>query len=237
MEKKQQIEVIKRNFHAIVERIENAARAAGRDPDSVSLLPATKYAGIPTMEVLYEAGIREFGENQVKAAEEKARTLAPDAVFHLIGHLQRNKAARAVTLFKTIQSIDSERILKEVSKKAAARVVPILLEVNIAGDPDKYGFQEPDIFTALERAASCKNIVVQGFMTVPPFRRDPEEVRPFFRKLREVRDAARERGLGDGKLTILSMGMSHDFEIAVEEGATCVRVGSALFEGIEAERI
>jgi len=225
-------ETLSRNLARIRDAIDRRCRSAGRDPREVRLLPATKYASVEIMEALLELGVTEFGENQVKHAEEKAARLGDRAVFHLIGHLQRNKVKRALRLFRSIQSLDSVRLAEEISKRSGASTIPVLVEVNVAEESRKYGFAPSEVFEALRTIDSLPGLRVEGFMTVAPYTEDPESVRPYFRRLREIRDEARRLGLGDGKLDVLSMGMSNDFPVAVEEGATVIRVGSLLFEGV-----
>ena len=223
-------EPLRCNLTRIRERIAAACARAGRSPDTVSLLPATKYADIEVMRALVRIGLRTFGENQVKAAEEKAAALPPDITFRLIGHLQRNKAKRALALFSSIESLDSRRLAEELSRRRAGQsAFPVLLEVNTGEEPGKHGFRPAEVVSALEIISALPGLRVEGLMTVPPYLPDPESVRPYFRALRQLRDEARQRGLGDGRLDTLSMGMSGDFEVAVEEGATVVRIGSALF--------
>ena len=221
------------NLAQIRRRIDAACARVDRAPDTVRLLPATKYAGIEVMHALLAIGLRSFGENQVKMAEEKAAALGPEAQFHLIGHLQRNKVKRALRTFRSIQSLDSLRLAEEVAKRMAGSSIPVLLEVNVGGEEQKHGFLPGEVFGALEHLAQLPALCVEGFMAVPPYCPDPAGVRPYFRRLREIRDAARQRALGDGKLETLSMGMSADFEVAVEEGATIVRVGSVLFSRVD----
>jgi pyridoxal phosphate enzyme (YggS family) len=235
MDRQALVATLHENLIRVRQRMAASCRRADRDPGGVALLPATKYATCAVMEAFMTLGVREFGENQVKAAEEKARRLGSDAVFHMIGHLQRNKAKRAVALFRTVQSVDSVRLAEEIARRAAGRgaPMPVLLEANLGGEAAKYGFAEAEILSALERISRLPELRVEGFMTVPPYTEDPEEARPYFRRLREIRDEARRRGLGDGTLAVMSMGMSNDFTVAIEEGATVVRIGSALFTGIE----
>jgi len=226
------IEKLRENLQKVKARIELSAKKVGRRPEEIKLLPATKYADLRIMRALVALGLREFGENQVQQAEEKAKLLGPEITFHMIGHLQHNKVKKALKIFASIQSLDSLRLAEELSKRAGERVVPVLLEVNVGGEPQKYGFAPEELFEALAKIEKLENLQVLGLMAVPPWKEDPEEVRPYFRRLRELRDEARKRGLGKTGLPELSMGMSHDFEVAVEEGATCVRVGSALFGGL-----
>jgi pyridoxal phosphate enzyme (YggS family) len=180
-----------------------------------------------------ELGLRDFGENQVKMAEEKAAALGPSARFHLIGHLQRNKVRRALRLFRSIHSVDSLKLAEALSRRLGGEHLPVLLEVNIGSEEQKHGFLPEELLPALEHISPLPGLCVEGFMAVPPYRADPEEVRPYFRRLREIRDEALRHGGSHGKLETLSMGMSGDFEVAVEEGATEVRVGSALFEQVK----
>jgi PLP dependent protein len=218
------------NLARIRAGIAAACGRAGRDPAAVTILPATKYADIPTLEALVRLGFRTFGENHVQEAEEKARAIGDRAAFYLIGHLQRNKVKRALLLFRAIHSVDSVRLADEISRRLEpGRTLPLLIEVNVAGEEQKHGFPLAEALPALAAISAMPNLRVEGFMTVPPFAADPDAVRPHFRRLRELRDEARRRGLGDGTLDTLSMGMSNDFPVAVEEGATVVRIGSALF--------
>ena len=222
-----------RNIAAVRARIDAACTRAGRDPASVALLPATKTAGAGMLRAFMALGITRFGENQVRQAGIKAEALGPGARFDMIGHLQRNKVKTAVKLFETIQSVDSVRLAEEIDRRAAPAVMPVLLEVNVGGEPSKHGVAPGDVFAVLERLQDLAGLRVDGLMTVAPYHDDPERARPCFARLREWRDAARARGLGDGRLATLSMGMSHDLEAAIAEGATVVRVGSALLEGVQ----
>ncbi len=221
------------NLAAVRARITARCEACGRPAGEVLLLPATKYAGVPALQSLFRLGLRQFGENQVLAAERRAAALPSEAVFHLIGHLQRNKVKKALECFRTIQSVDSLRLAEEIERRAAPRLAEILIEINTGGEPQKHGFTAEEALTALEAMRSLEHLRIRGFMTVAPWASAPEEVRPCFRRLRLLRDEARRRGLGDGKLDVLSMGMSNDFEAAIEEGATIVRIGSALFAGLD----
>ncbi|HAK94813.1 MAG TPA: YggS family pyridoxal phosphate-dependent enzyme [Planctomycetes bacterium] len=225
------------NLASLRARIDARCRACGRDPAGVLLLPATKYAGIAVLRALAGLGVRAFGENQVLDAERKAAALAPGIEFHMIGHLQRNKVARALRLFRAIHSVDSLRLAEELDRRAAGCSVRALIEVNVGGDERKCGFAPGDAIPAMEAMRAFPSLRIEGFMTVPPFETDPARVRPFFRALARLGDEARRRGLGDGRLATLSMGMSNDFETAIEEGATIVRIGSALFAGLDAEAL
>ncbi|HNS00507.1 MAG TPA: YggS family pyridoxal phosphate-dependent enzyme [Planctomycetota bacterium] len=225
------------NLASLRARIGARCRACGRDPAEVSLLPATKYAGVAVLRALAGLGVSAFGENQVLAAERKAAALPPGIEFHLIGHLQRNKVARALRVFRAIHSVDSLRLAAEIDRRARDRPARVLIEVNVGGEERKHGFAPEDAIPAVAAMRSYAGLRIEGFMTVPPFETDPEKVRPFFAALRRLRDEARRLGLGDGKLAALSMGMSNDFETAIEEGATLVRIGSALYAGLDAEAL
>jgi len=183
----------------------------------------------------YAAGIRVFGENRVQEFAAKADALRDltDAEWHLIGHLQSNKAAKSAELFAGVDSVDSIRLAEKLNV-AAERVgkrMPVLIEINVGGEAAKSGVApgSEELEQILVGAPGWKNLVVRGLMTIPPYTEDPEESRPFFRQLRKIRDNVVARRLPSVSMDVLSMGMSHDFEVAIEEGATCVRVGTAIF--------
>jgi pyridoxal phosphate enzyme (YggS family) len=183
----------------------------------------------------YAAGIRVFGENRVQEFAEKFTGLAhlPDAEWHLIGHLQSNKAGRASELFDAVDSVDSLRLAERLNAAAATlgKKLRALIEINIGEEQAKAGLPpaSPELEAILEAAPRLEHLEIQGLMTIPPFFGNPEDARPYFRKLREVRDGIAQRQHSRVAMGVLSMGMSHDFEIAVEEGSTCVRVGTAIF--------
>ena len=187
------------------------------------MVVVTKTIAPSQIEAAFHAGIRHFGENRIQEAEAKLgqlQNLNPRPTWHLVGHLQTNKAKTALELFDIIQSVDSIR-LAEVLSRRARRAIPVLLEVNIGGEESKFGLSEGELFEAVEQTSRLPNIEVNGLMTIAPLVADPEEVRPVFRRLRQLRDS-----LG---LEHLSMGMTDDFEVAIEEGATMVRIGRAIF--------
>jgi len=183
----------------------------------------------------YAAGVRVFGENRVQEFERKIDGLGDlgEAEWHLIGHLQTNKAAKAAELFGAVDSVDSVRLAEKLNAAAGAlrKTLPVLIEINVGGEEAKSGVaaESGELEQILLGAPRWKNLAIRGLMTVPPYTEDPEGARPFFRRLREVRDQIAGRGLEGVAMDVLSMGMSHDFEVAVEEGATCVRVGTAIF--------
>ncbi len=183
----------------------------------------------------YAAGQRLFGENKVQEFEKKAAELADltDAEFHMIGHLQSNKSKKAVEIFHAVDSVDSVKLAERLNAAAAelSKTLPILLEINVGGEEAKSGISLDwtEVEPLLANAVRWPNLELCGLMTVPPFSEDPEEARPYFCQLRELRDEIARRNFPRVKMDVLSMGMSHDFEVAIEEGATCVRVGSAIF--------
>jgi hypothetical protein len=230
---------IAENIAAVRERITVAARRAGRDPEVVALMAVCKTKPAEEIRAAYEAGQRLFGENRVQEFHEKSGDLqdlmiGPDlAEFHLIGHLQSNKTNRAAEIFQAIDSVDSLAVLERLHT-AALRLnkhLPILIEVNIGGEDQKAGLSpdSQDLEQILHAAPSLLAISIRGLMTVPPFTDDPEGARPYFRRLRELRDQIAARKLPAIGMEELSMGMSHDFEVAIQEGSTCVRVGTAIF--------
>ena len=209
------------NLAAVRVRMASAAQRAGRDPETVRLIAATKTKPAALVRAAIDAGATDIGENYVQEASAKRAEVGDGARWHLIGHLQRNKAARAVEVFDCVQTVDSAALGAALSRHAAAqgRTLRVLIEVRLGGEATKNGV-EPDELPALVEALRLPSLLVDGLMTVPP-PGDPESARPHFRILREWRDR-----LG---LRELSMGMSDDFEVAIEEGATMVRVGRAIF--------
>lgn len=223
------------NLAAIHERIARAARRAGRNPDDVRLMAVTKTVFAERIAEAYAAGQRLFGENRVQEFAEKQPALAQlhDAEFHMIGHLQSNKAGKAAELFHAVASVDSTKLADRLNAGAEklGKSLDVLVEVNIGNEDAKSGvaLESPELENILSSAPSWPHLRLQGLMTVPPFTEDPKGARPYFRKLRELRDRLAARAAGPIKLDTLSMGMSHDFEVAIEEGSTCVRVGTAIF--------
>ena len=213
------------NVAGIRVRIARAAERAGRDPAAVGLVAVTKYTGPGGIRAAYDAGLREFGENRVADAAAKLAELEDirsSMIWRLIGHLQRNKARAALGLFDIIDSVDSERLAERIDGLASSPI-PVLLEVNVSREPAKHGFGLAEIDEAARRIERRSNLEIRGLMGMAPQVDDPGEARPYFRALREKAES-----LG---LTELSMGMTGDFEVAVEEGATMVRIGRAIFAG------
>ncbi|MBN9015355.1 MAG: YggS family pyridoxal phosphate-dependent enzyme [Rhizobiales bacterium] len=222
---------MKRNLAAINERIARACDKANRDPQSVTLVGVSKTVGREAVDAAYEAGLRHFGENRVQDAIQKfAEPMPSDAVLHMIGQLQSNKASQALKLFHVFESVDRPSIIAELDRQAAKleRDVPVLLEVNVAGEAQKAGCQQADAATLAKQVVASQRLQLMGLMTIAPLVNDPEAVRSIFAGLRTLRDCLVQSGLAP-ELPVLSMGMTNDFEIAIEEGATEVRVGRALF--------
>ncbi len=216
------------NLALVRQRIAAACQRAGRDPSGVRLVAASKTVGPARIAEALAAGQKIFGENYVQEARGKAAEL-PGATWHFIGRLQTNKAAQAVKLFELIHSLDSARLAVELDRRAraAGKVQEVLIEVNLAGEETKAGVPEAELGDLVRRVSELANLELRGLMCLPPFFDQPERVRPYFIRLRRLRDELRESsGLA---LPELSMGMSGDFEAAIEEGATLVRVGTAIF--------
>ena len=229
------------NIKSIYRRISSAAMRAGREPDEVRLIAVSKNVAASAMKEGIELGLRNLGENRVQEARDKITILRRELDFfcdvgpggyevclHLIGHLQKNKAKVAVELFDWVHSVDSVELGETINNHAEkiGKKQKILVQVKLSDEESKYGIIEEKIYSVLDELSAKKNLSLEGLMTIPPFFEDPEKVRPYFRKMREIRDSARAKGF---ILRELSMGMSGDFEVAVEEGATMVRVGTAIF--------
>jgi pyridoxal phosphate enzyme (YggS family) len=223
------------NLAAVRDRVGRAATRVGRDPASITLMAVSKTVEPERIRQAYAAGIRVFGENRVQEFAEKSSALADlrDAQWHLIGHLQSNKTKKAAELFQAIDSIDSLRLAEKLNQAApqTGRKVSVLIEIKVGEEESKSGIplDAPELEELLRAAPQLEHLHLRGLMTVPPFTEDPEGARPFFRALRDLRDRIASRKLPAVIMDVLSMGMSHDFEVAIEEGSTCVRVGTAIF--------
>jgi pyridoxal phosphate enzyme (YggS family) len=217
------------NLNAIQQRIAAACDRARRDPASVTLMAVTKTHPPATVQAAADLGLMFFGENKVQEARAKIPQCAGKLRWHFIGHLQSNKARDAVELFEMIQSVDSLALAQELNKRCeqAGRRLPVLLEVNLAGEASKFGYAPGRLLDELNDLNALPRLEIHGLMTVPPWKPVAEQVRPFFRQARELQQ--RCEALLGAPLPQLSMGMSGDFEVAIEEGATLVRIGTALF--------
>jgi pyridoxal phosphate enzyme (YggS family) len=226
---------IAENISQVQERIAAAARRAGRNTDEVTLMAVSKTFPAETIREAYAAGVRVFGENRVQEFAGKIEALRDfsDARWHLIGHLQTNKTARAVELFDAVDTVDSVRAAEKLNSSAASsnKKISILIEINVGGEAAKSGVapDSDELEKILNGASGWESLQVRGLMTVPPYSDEPDAVRPYFQTLRKIRDRLASRSLPRVGMDVLSMGMSHDFEIAIEEGSTCVRVGTAIF--------
>jgi len=239
---------IEANLRDLERRIAEAAGRAGRDPAEITLVAVTKMFTVAHIQAAYELGLRHFGENRVGEAAEKIpvvkrwieeHALSP-VTWHMVGHLQSRKASDAIQLFDIIQSVDTLKLVRRLARLCGrkGKIMPILLEVNVSGEEGKYGFtlarweedkkQRERFFAVVEEILALPQVEVRGLMTMAPIVADPEEARRYFRRLRRLRDALAERFPGE-YWRRLSMGMTDDFEVAIEEGATIVRVGRAIF--------
>jgi len=217
------------------ERIGAAARRAGRSLEDIALMAVSKTQPAEHIREAYEAGLRVFGENRVQEFANKVNALRDlhNAEWHMIGHLQTNKAVKTAELFRAVDSVDSLKLAEKLDAAARAlgRKLDVLVEINVGGEEAKSGAAQdsPALDELLMAAPRLEALVFRGLMTVPPFSDDPQGARPYFRKLHELRDEIAARKLPAITMDQLSMGMSHDFEVAIEEGSTCVRVGTAIF--------
>ena len=212
----------------VQERIRVAALRIGREPSSITLVAISKTVPPEVIREAVAAGITLLGENRVQEARDKVAALPGLARWHLVGHLQTNKARLAVQLFELIHSLDSVKLAQALDRSGeeAGKLVGCLIEVNLGGEESKGGISEEGVCPLLEATRELPNLRIEGLMAIPPFLPDPEDVRPFFRRLRNLRDELAGKGF---TVPELSMGMTHDFEVAIEEGATLVRIGTAIF--------
>ena len=226
---------IAQNLVQVRERINAAARRAGRRSEDIALMAVSKMFPAERIREAYDAGLRLFGESRVQELGGKIDSLSdlPAVEWHLIGHLQTNKAAKAVELFASVDSVDSLRLAQKLdaSARQVSKKIGVLIEINIGGEAAKSGLApgSRELEELLLGAHGLEYLEFRGLMAVPPFTDDPQEARPYFRRLRELRDQIAARRLSGVDVGILSIGMSHDFEVAIEEGSNCVRVGTAIF--------
>lgn len=228
-------EIIHRNYCRIQDRIKSACLRSQRNPDSVRLIAVTKYAQLEWVQALIRLGCIDLGESRTPQLEERATQLSPSIRWHFIGPLQRNKVRRTIQYSSLIHSVDSIKLLKTIDRIAgeSQRQPHILIEVNLSGETNKKGFSRETLCSEWNSICNVSHLKITGLMTMAPHVQDPELARPVFTELRELRDQLIQDSPAPLSLPELSMGMSGDFEIAIEEGATLVRVGSALYEGLE----
>ena len=223
--------MISKNLEYVETRIEEACRRAKRDRNEVTLIAVSKTKPVPDLEEAYRLGVRDFGENKVQELVEKAEVLPKDIRWHMIGHLQRNKVKYIVDKVCLIHSVDSLRLAEEISKEAVKKqlTVNILVEVNVAGEETKFGSTAEEAINLVEQIAALPGISIKGLMTIAPFVENPEENRKYFSKLRQLAVDISDKNIDNVTMHVLSMGMTGDYEVAVEEGATYVSVGTGIF--------
>ncbi len=222
---------ISENLAKVRERMEAAARRAGRNVESVRLVAVSKTVDPGRIRQAVEAGVEGLGENYMQEAQKKIEALGHGVAWHFIGHLQTNKAKVAIRLFDFIHSVDSLKLAGELNRAAQQqkKILPVLFQVNLGREETKFGIDEAEVSMILEQASSLAGISIRGLMTMPPFFDDPEQSRPYYRALKKLSDEMGRRMIPGISMEELSMGMSNDFEVAIEEGATLVRVGTAIF--------
>lgn len=219
------------NYRAVEEKVANACKRAGRSREDVTLIAVSKTKPVSMIEELLPLGVRDFGENKVQELTAKEEVLPKDIRWHMIGHLQRNKVKYVIDKACMIHSVDSLRLAQEISKEAVkhALVMPVLIEVNVAGEESKFGVSVEEAPSLVEEVSKLPRIQVNGLMTIAPYVEDPEENRYVFRNLRKLSVDIREKNFDNVTMNVLSMGMTGDYEVAIEEGATHVRVGTGIF--------
>jgi len=219
---------IRENYLNVMQRIEKASQRAGRDPKEVKLVAVSKTVEVERIREAIDAGVSILGENYVQEARKKIEEIGRQVEWHFIGHLQTNKAKYAVRLFDLIHSVDSLPLAEELDRRAQKedQIIKVMIEVNLSGEASKFGTQEEKAFELAKEICRMKNLSLVGLMTMPPYFDSPELSRPYFIQLRQLKERLEKEGI---PLKELSMGMSNDFEIAIEEGATYVRVGTAIF--------
>jgi len=219
---------IKENYLKVIERIEKAAFRAKRDPKDVKLVAVSKTVEPLRIKEAIDAGVKILGENYVQEAQKKIEEIGKDVSWHFIGHLQTNKAKYAVKLFEMIHSLDSLPLAFELNRRAEkeGKIIKVMIEVNLSGEETKFGTEEEKVLELAQKIFELKNLELIGLMTMPPYFEEPERSRPYFIRLRELKERIVREGI---PINELSMGMSNDFEVAIEEGATFVRIGTAIF--------
>lgn len=223
--------MLSNNLEAVKQQIAQAAANAGRNPSDITLIAVSKTKPVEMISEIYDCGIREFGENKVQEILAKSEVLPDDINWHMIGHLQRNKVKQVISKTILIHSVDSMRLAKAISDEAIKQnlIVEILLEVNVAEEDSKFGFTMKETPQALLEISQLPNIIVRGLMTSAPFVDNPEENRGYFKQLKQLCVDLKAKNIDNTSMDFLSMGMTNDFQVAIEEGATHVRVGTAIF--------
>ncbi len=223
--------MLKENLQEVEEKIQSACQRAGRDRSEVTLVAVSKTKPAATLQEAYELGVRVFGENKVQEIREKYEVLPKDIEWHMIGHLQTNKVKYIVDKVRLIHSVDSLRLAEVIEKEAEKhnRGVDILLEVNVAEEESKFGLKTDEVLPLAERITEFSHVRLRGLMTIAPFVENPEKNRAIFANLHKLYVDIKEKNIDNGTVSILSMGMTNDYEVAIEEGATMVRIGTGIF--------
>jgi len=222
---------IEANLKRLRERIERAAERAGRNPEEIELVVVTKTVVGDRIKRAIECGVGSIGENRVHEALAKQAEIGRSVKWHMVGHLQSRKVREAVKLFDMVQSVESLSTARALQKRCSeiGSIMPVLIEVNTSGEEQKYGVSPDDAESLIQEVAGMSNVRIHGLMTMAAFVPDPEEARPSFRRLRELGERLRERDIEGARFDVLSMGMTNDFEVAIEEGSTMLRIGTAVF--------
>ena len=223
--------MLRKNLQEVEERIQEACRRAGRDRSEVTLVAVSKTKPVSMLKEAYDLGVRVFGENKVQEIREKYEALPKDIEWHMIGHLQTNKVKYIADKVSLIHSVDSLRLAETIEKEAVKhnRIVDILLEVNVAEEESKFGIKTSEVLALAENVVQLPHIRLRGLMTIAPFVENPEKNRAIFANLHELYVDIKDKNIDNGTVSILSMGMTNDYEVAIEEGATMVRVGTGIF--------
>lgn len=223
--------MLEKNLRSVQEKIENACKKSGRCPEDVTLIAVSKTKPLVMLDEVYGLGIRQFGENKVQELTDKYEQLPKDISWHMIGHLQRNKVKYLIGKTTLIHSVDSFRLAQEIEKEAARKncCIDILIEVNMAAEESKFGVSPEEVLPLVEQIADFHHIHIKGLMTIAPFVENPEENRIHFANLRKLSVDIAAKNIDNVSMRILSMGMTNDYEVAIEEGATIVRVGTGIF--------
>lgn len=223
--------MLKDNFDSVEKKVTEACKRAGRDRSEVTLIAVSKTKPVDMLREVYDAGARDFGENKVQEICEKYDQLPSDIKWHMIGHLQRNKVRQVIDKAAMIHSVDSYRLAQEISVQAQKKglTMPILIEVNIAGEESKFGISAEDTIQLVEEISMLPNLKIMGLMTIAPYVVDAEENRLYFRQIKQLSVDIKNKNIDNVTMDVLSMGMTGDYEVAIEEGATMVRVGTGIF--------
>jgi len=223
--------MLKENLANVEKNIEQACKNAGRSRDEVTLIAVSKTKPVEMLQEIYDENIRDFGENKVQELCSKMEQLPSDIRWHMIGHLQRNKVKYIIDKVSMVHSVDSVRLAEAIEKEAAKKDIcmPVLIEVNVAGEESKFGLSVEEVLPFLEEISSYEHLQVKGLMTIAPFVANPEENREVFQKLKKLSVDIAAKNINNVNMSVLSMGMTNDYQVAVEEGATMVRVGTGIF--------